>query len=95
MSKEDNSGAAFPTKGGMVFYVPDHIQDSVKKEIDALKRETEGMTLRDYFAAKALAALISVVPGGTSMGVSHPETNGGLAKASYAMADAMLEARKK
>lgn len=47
----DNSGPAFPTKGGMIFYVPEHIQDSVKEDINALKQETEGMTKLEYYAA--------------------------------------------
>lgn len=58
-----------------------------------LDHSCEGMTLRDYFAAKALNALISGAPSGTSLGVSHMITNMNYALASYAIADAMLEAR--
>jgi hypothetical protein len=43
-----------------------------------------GMTLRDYFAAKAMAAMASHSKGGTT----------GLAEVAYQMADAMLIARK-
>ena len=43
-----------------------------------------GMTLRDYFAAKALQAL-------TMQGQKHLKT---IAEDAYMMADAMLEARK-
>jgi len=54
-----------------------------------------GMTLRDYFAAKAMQAFISAYPcqgidledGGIS--VDHPSIAGD----AYAMADEMLEAR--
>ena len=46
-----------------------------------------GMTLRDYFAAKAMQAMIAsgTVPTGIMIDT---------AKESYEMADAMLEARK-
>lgn len=53
-----------------------------------------GMTMRDYFAAKALNGLLADVPRGTSFGVDHADTNMNYALASYAIADAMLEARK-
>lgn len=43
----------------------------------------DGMTLRDYFAAKAMQALMPFHGGGEST-----------AKWAYAMADRMLEARK-
>ena len=47
-----------------------------------------GMTLRDYFAAKAMMALIA-----------HPDSDGDkppsvFAKTAYVMADAMLKARQ-
>ena len=42
-----------------------------------------GMTLRDYFAAKAMQGLLDA-----AMGESE------IAKAAYAMADAMLKARQ-
>ena len=48
-------------------------------------RDPVGMTLRDYFAAKAMQGLI--------VGVENPRTCY-IAKAAYAMADAMLAARK-
>lgn len=44
-----------------------------------------GMTLRDYFAAKAMQAMIARIP------MSGGET----ARDAYTIADAMLEARKK
>lgn len=53
----------------------------------------EGMDLRDYFAAKAMSAFINCAKSGTPFGVDHPEINFSYAKASYAMADAMLKAR--
>jgi len=46
----------------------------------------EGMDLRDYFAAKAMAALM--------MGCFVGELDAIVAKAAYETADAMMEARK-
>lgn len=50
-----------------------------------------GMTLRDYFAARAMQGLISNTRG--SFGKGYPQENLNLALASYAIADAMLKAR--
>ena len=47
-----------------------------------------GMTLRDYFACKALHGMCS---NGTDWSIYQPEK---LAKAVYRIADAMIEARK-
>lgn len=52
-----------------------------------------GMTLRDYFAAKALAALIQANRNPMTLGTSHVENNGSFAVAAYALADAMIHAR--
>jgi len=49
----------------------------------------QGMTLRDYFAAKAMQGLIT----GTSMWRDDEDIQ--LAKSAYEMADAMLKAREK
>ena len=46
-----------------------------------------GMTLRDYFAAKAMHVLLSTPE-------FHEETDDTIATASYHIADAMLEARE-
>ena len=48
-----------------------------------------GMTLRDYFAAKAMQGLLAQSQG-TALGSSVEQA----AKYAYAMADAMLKARK-
>lgn len=47
----------------------------------------DGMTLRDYFAAKAMQAQISFTGGRYSAG--------SMAKSSYLMADAMIQERNK
>jgi len=50
-----------------------------------------GMTLRDYFAAKAMEAMISTAAAPCLFGLDGAETH--TAGAAYAMADAMLAAR--
>ena len=53
-----------------------------------------GMTLRDYFAAKILQSLIaSHRQGGWNLGANGRD-NEHISVAAYAVADAMLEARK-
>lgn len=49
--------------------------------------DNEGMTLRDYFAAKALQGMLAENGGG-------PMRNNTLAEFSYEIADAMLKARE-
>jgi hypothetical protein len=49
---------------------------------------------RDDAAEKALAALIHSAPSGTTFGTSHDVTNLVFANASYALANAMLDAHK-
>jgi hypothetical protein len=51
----------------------------------------EGMTLRDYFAAKAMIAILVEV--GRSHGVAHT-LDDKIAQQSYIVADAMLRARE-
>ncbi len=57
----------------------------------------EGMTLRDYFAAKAMAAMMAspsnVAKAMDKLGVTEDDVLNYLAAGSYAMADAMLKAR--
>ena len=51
------------------------------------EKNPEGMTLRDYFAAKAMQAMLAHP---NSKETAPPQT---YASAAYCMADAMLEAR--
>lgn len=53
-----------------------------------------GMTLRDYFAAKAMQSLILRSASGTVFGDGDGAANNRCAHVAYIMADAMLEARK-
>ena len=54
--------------------------------------ENPDMTLRDYFAAKAMGALIALEPGGKEIGGMDGVDF--VVQAAYAMADAMLAARE-
>ena len=47
-----------------------------------------GMTLRDYFAAKAMQGMLSACTGWSEAGIER------LAKCSYMTADAMMKARE-
>jgi hypothetical protein len=53
----------------------------------------EGMSLRDYFAAKAMAAMITTAAGPVVGGLDGYEPN--TAKSAYKIADAMLAERAK
>lgn len=74
--KIDDGGPAFP-------YPPS------KDSIFVQPPLSRGMTLRDYFAAKAMAAEIATWSAGLSSGALDQ-----IATASYRMSDAMLRARK-
>lgn len=77
MSNDKTGGPAFPRP----YSFDDH---SANKE-----HAQDGMTLRDYFAAKALQGLLSCQSEET--GFYQPKH---AAHEAYAMADAMLETRK-
>lgn len=77
MSREDG-GPAFPCE------FVQHQRGEVGNNT-AIMARSSGMTLRDYFAAKALQALLQAFP---YAGVADA------ADSAYAQADAMLAARK-
>lgn len=83
MNTINNGGPAFPESDFVV-----------GRSGKSLGFSHSGMTLRDYFAAKAMQALIQRAPTGSSFGVSHKTTNESYCLASYAIADAMLRARE-
>ena len=72
MSDTDTGGPAFP----------------IDTNMEVSGQMYFGMTLRDYFAAKAMAGLLSRI-GNDKMNVHDV-----LAQRTYAIADAMLEARE-
>jgi hypothetical protein len=71
MNAQDNGGPAFPG----------HVQNMMTGHVEEIMA---GMTLRDYFAAKAMQAFLP----------NTETTYKQDAECSYKMADAMLEARK-
>ena len=54
----------------------------------------EGMTLRDYFAAKAMQGIATLLPMAATMNDVIP-SHLMIAENSYAIADAMMKAREK
>ena len=64
---------------------------------DLYEPNTAGMTLRDYFAGKALPSVYSSAMDDAANGsglFKDPDWRMGLALETYSMADAMLRARK-
>lgn len=85
MPKRDDGGPAFPRVGNW----PDLNNVDHEDLHAALATKTEpqdGMTLRDFFAAKALAAIYESSDGET--------TYDEMADSAYSIADAMLKARE-
>ena len=62
-----------------------HFENGMNAFPDA---DYRGMTLRDYFAAKAMQGMLSACTGWSEAGIER------LAKCSYMTADAMLKARE-
>jgi hypothetical protein len=59
--------------------------------LEAFGEDKTGMTLRDYFAAKAMHAFVTAwIEKNT-----YPDSNLTVAKSAYNLADAMLAAREK
>lgn len=91
MSARNDGGPAFP--GGV---------NSVYTDIDAGQPTQAGMSLRDYFAAKALqsAIITDTVPGAACDAMIAEAVRNGrepedqMAMSAYAFADAMLRARE-
>jgi len=74
-----NNPPAFPGKQKALLIKSEHSDIAKEYEIDQ-----NGMTLRDYFAAKAMQGMM--------VDVHIPDCNY-IAKTAYEMADAMLKAR--
>lgn len=84
-----NGGPAFPC---------DPFIASEPGHVSVAKRLAEGMTLRDYLAAKAMPAIYSDAMRDSLDRrelLMHDDWRTGLALDAYAMADAMLKARGK
>lgn len=83
MSKEKDGGAAFPCEDK-----PDYI----KRQSDTIYHN--GMSLRDYFAAKAMQGLLSDPLFRPTQDENLHEFPRRVADRSYIYADAMLKARE-
>lgn len=84
MGKINDGGLAFPV-----------LEKSYVDRDDYTRYQTEGgMTLRDYFAAKALESFVSEHNVAFIIAVNKGTTTQIIARASYAMADAMIAARE-
>jgi hypothetical protein len=79
MTTKDKSGPAFPAE--FVKYKPMEVGNNLP-----IMEKSPGMTLRDYFAAKALQGLLC--DGNVRANIDA------FAQSSYRLADAMMEARK-
>jgi hypothetical protein len=88
MNKNDG-GPAFPDVRRLTL-LSNYTIDAPTKEV--IYTNASGMTLRDYFAAKAMASLIDR---SNELAMNQKEWRPALAAASYAIADAMLAERDK
>jgi hypothetical protein len=71
-------------------------QSASPATVEEMKAMARGMTLRDYFAAKAMAAFIRGSPHGTSFGTTDEGKKNcqDIAFVAYTMADVMLKERE-
>lgn len=88
--------------GGPAFPQPQVLTDGAAGIVSSLEMGEGGMSLRDYFAAKALEGLLAM---NASPHLSRPESGSNvayfdhgradlMAKAAYYLADEMLKARE-
>lgn len=84
LNNKDSGGDAFPSSGVVINYDNNEYQQGAYG----------GMSLRDYFAAKAMQGMTSLFDGGASL----EEIEASLSivtTLSYSIADKMIEARSK
>ena len=85
MSKDD---------GGNAFPVADYDHMTFQPaNVDVHKRQLSGMSLRDYFAAKAIPIAWKAFEDGYFTNDNWDSINEGVAECAYQMADAMITAR--
>lgn len=77
MTDKKTGGPAFPCEGGQRVTVGNDLRKTLP---------SQGMSMRDYFAAKAMQSILSVRLPDDELGTA--------ARYAYAVADAMLEARQ-
>jgi hypothetical protein len=99
MNNTNTGGPAFPIDRQTAHGIAVHEVGTTNEAeyIKAVARLSHGMTLRDYFAAKAMqsiyAANVEWKPTGTPMDEESLQLLADVAQDAYKMADAMLKAR--
>jgi hypothetical protein len=98
MSDDKDGGPAFPELYGLSGSSEEGSNGAMYTDLTA--SGSGGISIRDYFAAKALPAVIGMLTSGNVANVrtkdgSDAITEAHIAEQSYAFADAMLEARKR
>lgn len=90
--KKPNNPPAFPCPS----LQQDGFQSS-ENDFNYVERGAEGMTLRDYFAAKAMQAIMADIPFFKEILKQHSDLKASEAISieAYAIADAMLKEREK
>lgn len=91
--KRDDGGPAFGGEIDEVFVNTSPNATPQMREPIKFKRIVRGMSLRDYFAAKAMAAMAEGICAIDDLGIIRHRPND-VAQIAYVYADAMLEARK-
>jgi hypothetical protein len=76
--------------GGPAFPDPGRAQSAKQREV----LTNTGMTLRDFFAAHAVAGVLQMVATGQhELGIVRPTGAAGIAASAYEIADAMIASR--
>ncbi|RZJ12171.1 MAG: hypothetical protein EOP39_04235 [Rubrivivax sp.] len=86
MSAINDGGPAFPAE--YMKHAPGEVGNNI-----AIMARSSGMTLRDYFAAKAVVGWLASYPADVEAGVVSAGSFG-IAKMAYDIADAMLKTRE-
>lgn len=50
---------AYPSRGGLMFYVPEHARGEIEKAVVAIDKKHEGLTKRELIAAMAMHGIIA------------------------------------
>lgn len=82
---DNTGGPAFPSRGGMIFYVPETARGEIEKAVAAVDQQHAGLSVRTYVATATLQGILAC-PGDYS-GASSTEAR--VAKA-VQYADALL-----
>lgn len=104
MSTKETGGPAFPcsengtshtTAMAAMLQLPETVSTDEKDKvyIQTKANAIQGMTLRDYLAAKAMQGIYARIGGSASAGNNHDGLLDHVAEDAYAMADAMIAAR--